>query len=195
LLFVASDAFAQSLYGGSQVTDLGHHSRQAPRIVTALTVFFDDHPEVLISVEGRPADMGPLGDVGKTHRLSVTDQLGARTPHPRTTPRRARQRAPPGKSPVKSSHIIEEHIDLGVPREVAFNQWTRYRELSQYSKHESAETKREDGRVVRSTGHRQSRLLRPQSAHLSGTAEGAGSLVRIFWSAAVCALGRATQEQ
>jgi uncharacterized membrane protein len=50
----------------------------------------------------------------------------------------------PGKSPVKSSHIIEEHVDLGVPREVAFDQWTRYRELSQYSKHESAETKRED---------------------------------------------------
>ncbi len=55
-----------------------------------------------------------------------------------------KQRSSPGRSSVKSSHIIEEHIDLGVPREVAFDQWTRYRELSQYSKHESADAKRED---------------------------------------------------
>jgi uncharacterized membrane protein len=45
---------------------------------------------------------------------------------------------------VKSSHIIEEHIDVGVPRQVAYDQWTQYRELGQYSKKESAEPKRED---------------------------------------------------
>ncbi len=50
----------------------------------------------------------------------------------------------PGGTPVKSSHIIEEHIDVGVPRRVAYDQWTQYRELGQYSKHESAEPKRED---------------------------------------------------
>lgn len=46
--------------------------------------------------------------------------------------------------PLKSSHIIEEHIDVGVPRNVAYDQWTQYRELSNYSKNESAEPKRED---------------------------------------------------
>lgn len=46
--------------------------------MAALTVFFDDRPEVLVSVEGRPADLGPFGDVGEAHRLSVTNQLGAR---------------------------------------------------------------------------------------------------------------------
>jgi hypothetical protein len=47
--------------------------------MAALTVLFDEHPEVLVSVEGRPADLGPLGDVGEGRRLSVTDQLRART--------------------------------------------------------------------------------------------------------------------
>ena len=49
-------------------------------------------------------------------------------------------------APVKSSHIIEEHIDLGVPRDVAYDQWTRYQDLAKYSKHESGKVKRE-GRV------------------------------------------------
>jgi uncharacterized membrane protein len=45
---------------------------------------------------------------------------------------------------VKSSHVIEEHIDVGVPREVAFDQWTSYQDLAKYAKHESAEQKRPD---------------------------------------------------
>jgi uncharacterized membrane protein len=44
--------------------------------------------------------------------------------------------------PVKSSHVIEEHIDLGVPRDSAFEQWTRYQDLAKYSKHESGQPKR-----------------------------------------------------
>ena len=51
-----------------------------------------------------------------------------------------------GGAPVKSSHIIEEHIDVGIPRQTAYDQWTQYRELPKYSRHESAEAKRE-GRV------------------------------------------------
>lgn len=46
--------------------------------------------------------------------------------------------------PVKSSHVIEEHIDLGVPRDVAYDQWTRYQDLAKYAKHESAEQRRKD---------------------------------------------------
>lgn len=46
--------------------------------------------------------------------------------------------------PVKSSHVIAEHIDVGVPRDVAYDQWTRYQDLPKYSKHESAESKRSD---------------------------------------------------
>jgi uncharacterized membrane protein len=45
---------------------------------------------------------------------------------------------------VRSSHVIEEHVDVGVPRDAAYDQWTRYGELAQYSKKESAESKRED---------------------------------------------------
>lgn len=47
-------------------------------------------------------------------------------------------------APVKSSHIIAEHIDVGVPRETAYDQWTRYEDLSRYSKNEAAEVERGD---------------------------------------------------
>lgn len=46
--------------------------------------------------------------------------------------------------PVKSSHIIEEHIDVGVPRDTAYDQWTRYEDLSHFTKKESAKPKRRD---------------------------------------------------
>lgn len=54
------------------------------------------------------------------------------------------QGASQGAGPVRSSHVIEEHVDVGVPREVAYDQWTRYQDLSKYSKKESAEARRED---------------------------------------------------
>jgi len=78
LLFVASDTFGERLHGGSQVTDLGHHPREASGVVGALTMLFDHHPEVLVSIKGRPADAGPLGDVGEAHRCGVPGQLGTR---------------------------------------------------------------------------------------------------------------------
>lgn len=46
--------------------------------------------------------------------------------------------------PVKSSHIIEERIDVGVPRQTAYDQWSRYQDLSRYTKKESAQVKRSD---------------------------------------------------
>lgn len=47
-------------------------------------------------------------------------------------------------APVKSSHIIEEYIDIGVGRDVAYAQWTEYDAFSQYTKKESARQQRED---------------------------------------------------
>lgn len=46
--------------------------------------------------------------------------------------------------PVKSSHIIEEHVDVGVPIQAAFDQWTDYEKFPQMTKAESAERERED---------------------------------------------------
>ena len=45
---------------------------------------------------------------------------------------------------VKSSHIITEHIDVGVPAGDAYKQWTDYRKWSEIFKKESAE-KDKDG--------------------------------------------------
>ncbi len=41
-------------------------------------------------------------------------------------------------SRAKSSHIIEEHIDVGVPHRVAYDQWTQYDTWSKIFKKESA---------------------------------------------------------
>ncbi|MDQ2815191.1 MAG: hypothetical protein M3Z75_25930 [Actinomycetota bacterium] len=43
---------------------------------------------------------------------------------------------------VKNKHVIEEHIDVGVPHQTAYNQWTQYDKWSKIFKKESA--KRED---------------------------------------------------
>src|SRR5579875_206204 len=40
---------------------------------------------------------------------------------------------------VKSSHIITEHIDVGVPADEAFDKWTRYDKWSEIFKNESAD--------------------------------------------------------
>jgi hypothetical protein len=47
-------------------------------------------------------------------------------------------------SRVKNSHIIEEHIDVGVPHRVAYDQWTQYDAWSKIFKKESAKLR--DGR-------------------------------------------------
>src|ERR1041385_1797207 len=45
-------------------------------------------------------------------------------------------RAAKGQEPkvVKTSHVIEEHIDAAVPRRTAYNQWTQFKDLSQLMK-------------------------------------------------------------
>jgi uncharacterized membrane protein len=48
---------------------------------------------------------------------------------------------------VKNKHIIEEAINVGVPHQVAYDQWTQYNEWSKIFKKESAERKEDqDGR-------------------------------------------------
>lgn len=49
-----------------------------------------------------------------------------------------------GVGPVKSSHIIEEHIEVGVPAKVAYAQWTQYDHYGEMFKHESAKTEGRD---------------------------------------------------
>jgi uncharacterized membrane protein len=43
---------------------------------------------------------------------------------------------------VRSSHIITEHIDVGVPSQVAFDQWTQYDKWSEMFKQEAASASR-----------------------------------------------------
>ena len=47
-------------------------------------------------------------------------------------------------APVKSSHIIAEHIDVGVPRDTAYAQWTNYDDFAKFTKKESADQQRDD---------------------------------------------------
>jgi uncharacterized membrane protein len=54
---------------------------------------------------------------------------------------------------VKNSHIIEEHIDVGVPTSVAYDQWTQYGEWSKIFKKEEAK----QGRDRKGDGRRTSR--------------------------------------
>lgn len=63
------------------------------------------------------------------------------------------RRAGSGKGPrsgaqprqVKGSHVITEHIDVGVPTSVAFGCWTRYDKWSEIFKKESAKKQEEEG--------------------------------------------------
>lgn len=74
----------------------------------------------------------------------------------RTAARQLRDKAKPSgqkrqsgsrSSLAKNKHIIEEFISVGVPHQVAYDQWTQYREWSKIFKKESAEQKedRNDG--------------------------------------------------
>lgn len=53
---------------------------------------------------------------------------------------------------VKSRHIISEHIDVGVPAEVAFEQWTQYDKWSKIFKNESAQSADKGGSGNRNGG-------------------------------------------
>ncbi|HET6963149.1 MAG TPA: SRPBCC family protein [Acidimicrobiales bacterium] len=53
---------------------------------------------------------------------------------------------------VKSSHIITEHIDVGVPADVAFEQWTQYEKWSEIFKKESADRGDKSGRGRKGQG-------------------------------------------
>jgi len=48
---------------------------------------------------------------------------------------------------TKSSHIIAEQIDVGVPRDVVYDQWTQYQDFPAIMKHESGK-RQSDQRVV-----------------------------------------------
>jgi uncharacterized membrane protein len=45
---------------------------------------------------------------------------------------------------VKSSHIIEEHVVVGVPAQVAYDQWSQYDKFGEMLKKESADEKERD---------------------------------------------------
>lgn len=49
------------------------------------------------------------------------------------------------QGPVKSSHVITERIDVGVPAQVAYDQWTDFDKWSEMFKKESAKKKRRSG--------------------------------------------------
>lgn len=56
---------------------------------------------------------------------------------------------------VKSSHIITEHIDVGVPPTTAYDQWTQYDKWSEMFKKESADAgRRGNGHGAKGSGGR-----------------------------------------
>jgi uncharacterized membrane protein len=81
---------------------------------------------------GRGADQGKGGESGRQSGRQSGDQSGKQS----------------GGQRVKSSHIISEFIDVGVPNSVAYAQWTQYDKWSDMFKKESA--KAGNGRRTRS---------------------------------------------
>lgn len=65
----------------------------------------------------------------RTHRDSENDSANSQ-----------REQGKDRGQQVKSSHIITEHIDVGVPATEAFNHWTEYDNWSEIFKNESADT-------------------------------------------------------
>ena len=57
---------------------------------------------------------------------------------------RQQERGKGKAGPPKLSHVIQEHIEVGVPRQVAYDQWMRFQELAGIFKKESAERKSDD---------------------------------------------------
>jgi hypothetical protein len=75
---MAPNPFGEGFDSGPEMADLRGEAGQGAGVVAADSVFFDDRAEVLIPVEGRPADAGPFGDRGEGHGLLVAQQLDAR---------------------------------------------------------------------------------------------------------------------
>lgn len=65
-----------------------------------------------------------------------TDQAEAGSDAPSD---RSQEKDKTPSSPVKSSHIITEHIDVGVPASDAYERWTDYGKWSEMFKKESAD--------------------------------------------------------
>jgi hypothetical protein len=70
---VTSDPLGERFHCGPQVADLCHDAGKAARIVAAMTVFFHDRSQVVVSVESRPADSGSGCDVREGHRFGVAN--------------------------------------------------------------------------------------------------------------------------
>ena len=62
---------SQRFDGGAQMTDLGGEAGQGAGVVASDPVLVDDGAEVLVAVEGRPADPGSFGDGGEGDGLAV----------------------------------------------------------------------------------------------------------------------------
>lgn len=67
-------------------------------------------------------------------------QRGERTQEQQSGEDGSSSRSKKSSGPVKSSHIITEHIDVGVPADEAFECWTKYDKWSEIFKNESAST-------------------------------------------------------
>lgn len=57
-----------------------------------------------------------------------------------------------GGHPARSAHVITEHIDVAVPHDVAYDQWTQFDKWSEMFKKESAKRKSGGGRNSGASG-------------------------------------------
>jgi len=80
-------------------------------------------------------------DAGDGGREEDEKSSAGQPDNPKATGR-ARSKSPAAR--VKSAHIITEHIDVGVPAQVAFDQWTQYDKWSEMFKKESADRGRKN---------------------------------------------------
>jgi len=86
-------------------------------------------------------------DRGRKDHQATDEDRSERAPSNSQEGSSGRGRRPQAKSQaarVKSAHIITEHIDVGVPAQVAFDQWTQYEEWSEMFKKESADRGRKN---------------------------------------------------
>jgi hypothetical protein len=70
---VTSDPLGEHFQCDPQVADLRHDAGETARIVAAMTVFFHDRSQVVVSVESSPADSGSGCDIREGHRFGVAN--------------------------------------------------------------------------------------------------------------------------